>query len=73
LFAEGGAIVLICVGPAVDPDEGEGIGGVVAVLHPDEAVQGMFGIIQGDVDGIVHPLLPIVCFLSICLAAYAQR
>jgi len=59
LFAEGGAIVLVGVGPKVEPDEGEGIGGVVGVLDAGEAVEAFFGVVEGDVDGVVYLLLPV--------------
>lgn len=59
LFAKGGAVVLIGVGPAVDPDKGKGVGGVIGVVHAGEAVEAFFRVIQGDVDGVVDLLLPV--------------
>lgn len=59
LFAEGRAIVLAGVGPAMYPDEFQGVGAMVGVLDLYEAVEGAFGIVEGDVDGIVDLLLPI--------------
>ena len=59
LFAESRSIVLVGVGPAMDPDEFEGIGAMVVVLDLYEAVEGAFRVIEGDVDGIVDLLLPI--------------
>jgi len=59
LFAESRLIVLVGVGPAVDPDEFQSVGAMVAVLDLYEAVEGAFGVVEGDVDGIVDLLLPI--------------
>jgi hypothetical protein len=59
LFAESCSIVLVGVGPAMDPDEFQGIRAVVVVLDLYEAVEGAFGVVEGDVDGIVDLLLPI--------------
>ena len=62
LFAEGGLIILVSVGPAMDPDPGEGIRGMIGVSHFYEAVQGMFHIIKADFNDVVDLLLPV--FLS---------
>jgi hypothetical protein len=43
----------------MDPDKGEGIGGVVVIVHLYEAVKGTFGVIEADVDGVVDLLLPV--------------
>jgi len=59
LFAEGGAVIFVGIGPTVYPNISEGIGGVIDVLHPDGGVEGMCGIVEGDVDGIIDLLLPI--------------
>ena len=59
LFAEGGAIVFVSIGPAVHPDKGEGIGGVVGVLDGDIAVEGFVGVVEADIDVVVDPLLEV--------------
>ena len=59
LFAEGGAIVLVGVGPAMHPDEEKGIGGMVGVAHADDAIEGFVGIIEADVDVVIDLLLPV--------------
>ena len=59
LFAEGGPVIFIGIWPAVDPDEGERIGGMIAVLHLDKAVEAVVCIVKGDVDGIIDLLLKI--------------
>ncbi len=61
LFTESGTVIFISVGPAVDPDIGQGIGGVIDVLDADMAVEGMGAVGEGDVDGIVDFLLPVLC------------
>ena len=58
LITEGCLIIFIGIGPKVDPDKGEGVGGVVMVEYFLKAVQGMFSVIQGDVDSIADLLLP---------------
>lgn len=58
LLAESCLIVLVGVGPAVDPDEFQGVGAMVAVLDLYEAFEGALGVVEGDVDGIVDLLLP---------------
>jgi len=60
LFAEGGTVVLVSIGPAVDPNIFQCIGGVIDVLDADGSVEGMCGIVEGDVDGIIDLLLPIL-------------
>ncbi len=59
LFAESCHVVLVGVGPAMDPDEFQGVGTMVVVLDLYEAVERAFCVIEGDVDGIVDLLLPI--------------
>lgn len=59
LFAESCPIVLVGIGPAMDPDEFQGIGAMVVVLDLYEAVERAFRVVEGDVDGIVDLLLPI--------------
>jgi hypothetical protein len=60
LFAEGGAVIFVGIGPAVYPNIFEGIGGVIDVLDLFESVEGMCGVVEGDVDGIIDLLLPIL-------------
>ena len=60
LFAEGGTVIFVGIGPAVNPNIFEGIGGVIDVLDLFESVEGMCRIIEGDVDGIIDLLLPIL-------------
>jgi hypothetical protein len=59
LFAEGSAVIFVGIGPAVYPNISEGIGGVIAVLDLFEPVEGVRGVVESDVDGIVDFLLPV--------------
>ena len=61
LVGECGLIVFIGIGPKVKPDEGECIGRIVGVLHLRKAIEGMFFVIECNVDGVVDFLLPIDC------------
>jgi len=60
LFAEGSAVVLIRVGPAMEPDIAQCVGGMVDIPDAGEAVERMCGVAQGNVDGIMHFLLEVV-------------
>jgi len=60
LFAEGGAVVLIGVWPAMEPNIVKCVGGVVDVPDAGGAVERMCGVAQGNVDGIMHFLLEVV-------------
>jgi hypothetical protein len=60
LLAECRPVILVSVGPAMYPDPWEGVGGVVGVLHFDEAIQGMLHIVEADVDDIIYFLLPVL-------------
>src|SRR6185437_837634 len=59
LFAEGGAVVLIGVGPAMEPDIVQRVGGMVDIPDAGEAVERMCRVAQGNVDGIMHFLLEV--------------
>lgn len=59
LFAESRFIVTISVGPAMEPDETQRIGGVVGVGYFFEAVERMTGVGEGYVDMVIDLLLPI--------------
>lgn len=73
LFAEGCFIILVSVGPAMDPDPGEGIRGMIGVAHFDEAVYSMFHIVQADLDGVVDLLLPVFLSFKVYAASYKQE
>ena len=60
LFAKGRSIIFIGIGPAMYPDIGEGVGGMVDVLHFNKSVQRVFYVVEGDIDGIIDLLLPVV-------------
>ena len=59
LFTEGGAVIFVGIGPAVNPNKGERIGRMVDVLNFYRTVEGMCGVVEGDVDGIIDLLLPV--------------
>ena len=44
----------------MEPDEGEGIGRIVRVFDGFKSPDGMLFVIQGNVDLIVHCLLPVL-------------
>ena len=45
LVGEGGTVILIGIGPKMDPDKIEGVGWIIEIIHLDESVQGMVGIL----------------------------
>jgi hypothetical protein len=59
LFAEGGLVIFVGVGPAMDPDESKRIGAMVSILDLYKAVERTFGIVEGDIDGVADLLLPV--------------
>ncbi len=60
LFAERGLIIFICVWPKMEPDKGQRVGGAIGIFYADEAVEGMFYVVERDIDLVVDLLLPIL-------------
>jgi hypothetical protein len=60
LIGKSCAIVLVGIGPDMEPDKMECIGRMVDVLQLERSIQGMLFIVQTNVDGIVNFLLPVV-------------
>jgi hypothetical protein len=52
-------VVLEGIGPEVEPNEGEGIGGMVRVLQFQEAVETVELVVELDINGVIGFLLPI--------------
>ena len=60
MIAESGLVILIGIGPEVKPDKAQGIGGVIDVFELFEAGEAVINVVEGDVDGIVDFLLPVI-------------
>ncbi len=58
LVAERGAVVLVGIGPGVEPDKSKGVRRIVPVPEFQEAVEAVSGIIEGDADIVGQFLLP---------------
>jgi hypothetical protein len=59
LVTESGLIVLVGIGPNMEPDITKGIRGMIGVLDPDKSIQAIVCIMEGNVDGIMQFLLPV--------------
>ena len=55
----GGVVIFISIGPKMYPDKMKGIRRIIVVIHFDESVQAVVGIIERYIDLIVNLLLPI--------------
>ena len=60
LLTESGFIIFIGVGPKMKPDEINGIRGIIDIGEFFKTICCVFFIIQGNVDGIIDLLLPIL-------------
>lgn len=60
LIAESGLIILIGIGPEMEPDETECVGGMIGVEDLFKSIQAVIVIMQRDIDRIIHRLLPVL-------------
>ena len=60
LVAESRSVIFISVRPQMEPYETKRIGRIIVVSDLFKSVEGLFLIIQGYVDDVVRPLLPIL-------------
>ena len=60
LFTEGRLIILVSIGPKMQPDKMKGIGGVVDIGYFFKTVKGMVFIVQGNIYCKVDLLLPVL-------------
>jgi len=65
LVAEGGLIILKCIWPEVKPNETQCVWRIIDVFNFFKRVKSVSGVIQRNVDNIIHLLLPISGVLSL--------